>query len=179
VYSVVNISAGFLGMFAGGALADLFGKKRMMSVYLISMIVLVTVMAFSKAYWQVPFFVEGFIGVYVTFYVFLTVAAFATGMSLCWKQVAATQFTLYMAMSNLGRAFGASLLGPLRDFLSWEYVILTFAVFALGMLIFIQLIHTKKHLDNIGRLESDHQNKIKPLVVPAAVSIGNANPPGQ
>jgi PAT family beta-lactamase induction signal transducer AmpG len=179
VFSVVNISAGFLGMFAGGALADLFGKKRMMSIYLISMIVLVTVMAFSKAYWATPYYVEGFIGMYITFYVFLTVAAFATGMSLCWKQVAATQFTLYMAISNLGRAFGASLLGPLRNFLSWEYVILTFAVFALGMLIFIQLIHTKKHLDNIDQLESDHQKNIKPIVLPAAVSIGNNIPPGQ
>ena len=179
VFSVVNISAGFLGMFAGGALADLFGKKRMMTIYLISMILLVTVMAFSKAYWATPYYVEGFIGVYITFYVFLTVAAFATGMSLCWKQVAATQFTLYMAMSNLGRAFGASLLGPLRDFLSWEYVILSFAVFALGMLIFILLIHTKKHLDNIDQLESDHQKNIKPIVIPAAVSIGNTIPPGQ
>jgi PAT family beta-lactamase induction signal transducer AmpG len=173
VYSVVNISAGFLGMFAGGALADLFGKKRMMSIYLLSMIVLITVMTFSKAYWKAPYFIEGFIGVYITFYVFLTVAGFATGMSLCWKRVAATQFTLYMAISNLGRAAGASLLGPLRNIFPWEYVIFVFAGFAFGMLILIQLLQTKKHLKDIEKLESDHLEKIKPIVLPAVIGISS------
>jgi len=164
VFSVINISAGFLGMFAGGALADLFGKKRMMSIYLVCMIMLVSGIAFTKAYWPRPFFIEGFIGVFYTFYVFLTIAGFATGMSLCWKRVAATQFTLYMAISNLGRAAGASLLGPLRNYLPWEYVILSFAVFAIGMLVMIQLLRLNKHMVSLEKLESDHLGKIKPVV---------------
>lgn len=150
-----------------------------MSIYLICMIVLITVMAFSKAFWPLPFYIQGFIGVYITFYVFLTVAGFATGMGLCWKQIAATQFTLYMAISNLGRAVGASLLGPLRSFLPWEYVILTFAGFALGMLIFIQLIQQDKHLVEIERLESDHLQKFNPTAFPAAVSISSTILPDQ
>lgn len=171
VYSIINISAGFLGMFAGGALADLFGKKRMMSVYLVCMILLVSVMAFTKVYWPMPFFVDGFIAIYNTLYVFLTVAAFATGMGLCWKRVAATQFTLYMAISNLGRALGASLLGPLRSIMPWEYVILSFAGFAFGMLIFIQLLHPKKHLEDIDQLESDHTGKREALLQPAFIKV--------
>jgi len=90
--------------------------------------------------------------------VFLTVATFATGMGLCWKRVAATQFTLYMAISNLGRSLGASLMGPLRNLMPWEYVILSFAGFAALMLIFIQLIHLTNHLNQINKLESDHVN---------------------
>jgi len=174
VFSFVNISAGFLGMFAGGALADLFGKKRMMSVYLVSMILLVSSMAFFKVYWPRPYMVEGFMGAYYTLYVFLTVAAFATGMGLCWKRVAATQFTLYMAISNLGRATGASLLGPLHDLLPWEYVILSFAGFATVMLIFIQLLHPMKHLKYIDKLESDHLENKKVSLIPAWVSISNS-----
>jgi PAT family beta-lactamase induction signal transducer AmpG len=165
VFSIINISAGFLGMFAGGALADLFGKKRMMSIYLVCMIILVAVMAFTKIYWPRPYMVEGFMGAYYTLYVFLTVAGFATGMGLCWKRVAATQFTLYMAISNLGRAVGAGLLGPLHGVLPWEYVILSFAGFAIVMLIFIQLVNTKKHLIDIEKLESDHMEKTKPIIV--------------
>jgi PAT family beta-lactamase induction signal transducer AmpG len=172
VFSIVNITAGFLGMFAGGALADIFGKKKMMTIYLVAMILLVSVMAFSKLYWKQPYLVEGFMGAYYTLYVFLTVAAFATGMGLCWKRVAATQFTLYMAISNLGRAIGAGLLGPLRGFLSWEYVILTFAGFAVVMMIFIQLLQTKKHLENIEKLETDHLGKI-PSVVPVTVNVSS------
>jgi PAT family beta-lactamase induction signal transducer AmpG len=174
VFSFVNISAGFLGMFAGGALADLFGKKRMMSVYLVSMILLVSSMAFFKVYWPRPYLVEGFMAIYYTLYVFLTVAAFATGMGLCWKRVAATQFTLYMAISNLGRAIGASLLGPLHDLLPWEYVILSFGGFAIVMLIFIQLINPMKHLKDIDKLESDHLENKKLSLIPAWVTISSS-----
>jgi PAT family beta-lactamase induction signal transducer AmpG len=174
VFSIANISAGFLGMFAGGALADLFGKRRMMSIYLVCMILLVAAMAFSKIFWTRPYMISGFMMGYYTLYVFLTVAGFATGMGLCWKRVAATQFTLYMAISNLGRATGASLLGPLHGILPWEYVILSFAGFAAVMLIFIQLLQTKKHLIAIDQLESDHLEKIKPIVLPAAISISSS-----
>lgn len=143
-------------MFAGGALSDLFGKRRMMTIYLICMIVLVVVMAWLKSFWGSGFLVTGFIGTYYTLYVFLTIATFAAGMELCWKRVAATQFTPYMAISNLGRATGAALLGPLRAALSWEYVISSFAAFALVMLVLIQFLHFSNHLKRIAVLESGH-----------------------
>ncbi|MEI8049182.1 MAG: MFS transporter [Bacteroidota bacterium] len=174
VFSVINISAGFLGMFAGGALADLFGKKRMMSIYLVCLILLVSTMAFLKMYWPRPYMVEGFMAAYYTLYVFLTVAGFATGMGLCWKRVAATQFTLYMAISNLGRAVGAGLLGPLRAIMPWEYVILCFAGFAIGMLVFIQLIQPAKHLADIEKLESIHLEKLKPIVLAVPITISSS-----
>lgn len=156
VFSVINITAGFLGMFAGGALSDLFGKRRMMSIYLACMIVLVVGMAGLKSFWSSGYLIIGFIGTYYTLYVFLTIATFATGMELCWKRVAATQFTLYMAISNLGKATGAALLGPLRTIMPWEYVILSFAVFALVMLIVIQFLRFGSHLKRIKILESDY-----------------------
>jgi len=169
IFSITSVVAGFLGMFAGGALADLFGKRRMMSIYLVCMILLVAAMAFFKIYWSSAFFVTGFISAYITLWVFLSVAVFATGMELCWKRVAATQFTLYMAISNLGKAIGSGLLGPLRKIMPWEYVILSFAGFALVMLVLIQLLNLRKHLDQIEILESDHlENEIvmQPVPVP-------------
>lgn len=96
---------------------------------------------------------------YYTLYVFLCVGAFATGMELCWKRVAATQFTLYMAISNLGRATGSGLLGRLRAALPWEYVILSFAGFAVVMLVLIQFIKLTKHLKHISLLEEGHVEK--------------------
>lgn len=169
VFSIINITAGLLGMFAGGALSDIFGKRRMMTIYLVCMIILVSSMALLKSYWGTGFIVTGFIGIYYTLYVFLTIATFATGMELCWKRVAATQFTLYMAISNLGRAAGAAILGPLRNELPWEYVILSFAGFALVMLVLIQLLDFKKHLNRIVILESyhlDNELEIKPVLIP-------------
>jgi len=154
-FSIATLIAGFLGMFAGGALADIFGKKRMMTIYLICLILLVSTMAFFKDYWNVPHFTAVFIIIYYTLFVFLSVASFATGMELCWKRVAATQFTLYMAIANFGRAIGSGLLGPLRNFMPWEYMIVSFGFFATVMLIFIQLIQSKKHLNSIELLELD------------------------
>ena len=156
IYSLANIIAGILGMIAGGAIADHFGKVRMMNVYLISLILLLTVMSFIKAWWHIGFIITLFIILYLILYVFLTVAIFATCMQLCWKRVAATQFTLYMTFSNLGRASGAALLGPLRSALNWEFVILINVVFALTMLLLIQMLRLKKHLGKIEILEEKH-----------------------
>jgi len=169
VFSITSIVAGFLGMFAGGALADLFGKRRMMSVYLVSMILLMVAMASLKIYWSSAFLVTGFISAYITLWVFLSVAVFATGMELCWKRVAATQFTLYMAISNLGKAVGSGLLGPIHNVMSWEYVILSFSGFAIVMLVLIQFLRLKTHLDRIEILENDHlENEIamQPALIP-------------
>jgi PAT family beta-lactamase induction signal transducer AmpG len=169
VFSLTSIVAGFLGMFAGGALADLFGKRRMMSIYLVSMILLMVAMASLKIYWSSAFLVTGFISAYITLWVFLSVAVFATGMELCWKRVAATQFTLYMAISNLGKAVGSGLLGPLRNVMPWEYVILSFSGFAIVMLVLIQFLRLKSHLDRIEILENNHlENEIamQPVLIP-------------
>jgi MFS transporter, PAT family, beta-lactamase induction signal transducer AmpG len=171
VFSITSIVAGFLGMLAGGALADLFGKKRMITIYLICMILLVAAMAFFRIYWSNAFLVTGFISTYITLWVFLSVAVFATGMELCWKRVAATQFTLYMAISNLGKAVGSGLLGPLHKVMDWEYVILSFAGFAIVMLVLVQFLRLNKHLDRIEILEQDHlENEavLLPILLPIA-----------
>ena len=55
----------------------------------------------------------------------------------------------------------------------WEYVILCFAGFAIGMLVFIQLIQPAKHLADIEKLESIHLEKLKPIVLPSAITISS------
>ena len=66
-----------------------------------------------------------------------------------------------MAISNLGRATGAGLLGQLKDFFEvWEYVILVIALFALIMLILIRRMNVDKHLFKIDNLEANHIGNI-------------------
>ena len=157
VMAVSNISAGLLGMFVGGALVDYFGKTKMLSFYLISLMILVVAVAIFKNSWNNSLFVPGFILLYSTLYTFLNIAIFAAAMELCWKRISATQFTLYMAISNLGRATGAGLLGGLKDFFEvWEYVIVVIALFALIMLVLIRKMNVNKHLINIDNLETNY-----------------------
>jgi len=163
VFSTANIIAGIAGMLIGGYLADRFGKKRMMTVYLIGIIVLMLVMVSAKAWWADGAIVAGFIGAYYVLEVFLSIAIFATGMQLCWNRVAATQFTLYMTIANLGRSAGAALLGPMRENYPWEYLILSIAGFALAMGILVQLLRPKSHLLRLDVLESNYLEKVKPF----------------
>ena len=117
IFATANLISGILGMVIGGFLIDYFGKVKMISVYMSLLILLVAAMAFLKSFWQNECFVTGFIVCFYILLTFTTIAIFASAMQLCWKRVSATQFTLYMAISNLGLAAGAALMGQLKGFL--------------------------------------------------------------
>jgi PAT family beta-lactamase induction signal transducer AmpG len=157
IVAIANITAGLLGMFVGGALVDFFGKTRMMTIYLVTLMMLVIFMAIFKNSWTNSLFVPGFIIAYYILFTFLNIAIFAAAMELCWKRISATQFTLYMAIANIGRATGAGMLGGIKDFFEvWEYVILVIALFALIMIVLIRRMNVSKHLINIDNLESNY-----------------------
>ena len=86
-----------------------------------------------------------FILLYYLVAIFLNIATFATGMHLCWKTVAATQFTLYMALANMGRSVGAWLVGILKESMSWDYVFIITAILPLITVIIIQFLNFEKH----------------------------------
>jgi MFS transporter, PAT family, beta-lactamase induction signal transducer AmpG len=156
LFSGTSIVAGFLGIIAGGALADFFGKRRMISIYLFLFTAVMVGMALLKAYWNTEHFITGFMGLYYTLYVFTSIASFAIGMQLCWARISATQFTLYMTVSNVGRSVGAALLGPLKMYFSWDYIFLVVAALSLGSLLFVVILRMKKHLVSVAELESRH-----------------------
>ncbi|NTV82953.1 MAG: AmpG family muropeptide MFS transporter, partial [Bacteroidales bacterium] len=153
IFAYANLASGVLGMFVAGAMIDFFGKIRMVTIYLILLISVVIGMSLLKVYWGQKEFITGFIFAYYILETFLVIAVFATAMQLCWKRISATQFTLFMAISNLGHSLGSALLGPLKEFLHWEYVILSFILFALIMLVIVRFIHFDKHLARVNRLE--------------------------
>lgn len=159
IFSIVNIVSGLLGMLAGGFLSDKFGKRKMLNIYLFLLIGIITGMAALKAYWHSEIIITGFMALYYVLYVFISIGCFAIGMELCWCRVSATQFTLYMAISNMGRAVGASLLGPLKARMGWEFVILAVAAFAFTSLYFIFRLRMNKHLERINGIETEQASK--------------------
>ncbi|WP_026934782.1 MFS transporter [Christiangramia echinicola] len=145
ILSITTVIGGFLGMFIGGYLVDYFGKIKMLTLYLILATILIAVFAFITQLWSSIFVVITFILFYYTLYTFLCIAIFASAMHLCWKKVAATQFTLYMALSNMGRAMGAGLLGILKTSFDWEMVFITISIIPFTLVILIQFINLKRH----------------------------------
>ena len=84
-------------------------------------------------------------------------------MKLCYKTVAATQFTLYMAISNSGRAYGCGLVGTLKDVFSWEQVFMLIAFAPLVSMLMIQFINFIKHKKNIDKFKITKPLKIKTI----------------
>ena len=165
VFSITTVIGGFLGMFIGGYLVDYFGKIKMLSVYLVLLIVLIAVFAFMSNVWKSNLVIYAFIFLYYTLYTFLCIAMFAAAMHLCWKTVAATQFTLYMALSNMGRAAGATMLGVLKTNYSWEIVFLIIAIMPVIMVILIQLISFNKHRVTVDNFVILNQTLVAPPVI--------------
>jgi len=157
VFATTTLVAGILGMFVAGAMIDIFGKIRMMVLYALLLIALLLIMSFFTQYWTNKIFVIGFFVAFATLDAFMVIAIFAIAMQLCWKRVAATQFTLYMAISNLGLAAGAWLMGIMKTHFTWQYVFMIYLVFMAVVLISLRFIHFEKHQKGVEELERRYQ----------------------
>jgi PAT family beta-lactamase induction signal transducer AmpG len=100
-------------MVIGGYLVDRFGRLRVMRLLLGLYVVLHGAMALGGAGISSRAWLGAYVVLNELLYTLVTIAIFAVAMQLCWKRVAATQFTVYMTVSNLGSSAGAMLLGPL------------------------------------------------------------------
>jgi hypothetical protein len=83
-----------------------------------------------------------------------------------------------MAISNMGRAFGASLLGPLTNSFGWQYVILTVGLLSLASLFSIFLLRLKKHLARLECIEADEVlNDYNKLALSGEIGTIKISPP--
>lgn len=151
--SIAKIISGLMGMFIAGALIDLFGKIRMLAIFLGMIIILIASVGIFKSLWPNDTFMTGIIIGYYILETFIIIAIFAIAMVLCWKRISATQFTLYMAIANLGKSLGSALLGTLKEYFDWNYVILLSLIFPLLMLILVRYIRFSNHAKRLDGLE--------------------------
>ncbi|MCH8257326.1 MAG: MFS transporter [Proteobacteria bacterium] len=82
----------------------------------------------------------------------LTIASISLFMNLCATKIAASQFAVYMAMSNLALSVGSALIGPLDAILEFHeifYVIAAIDLAMLGLLVFFNLEKHKVRLNAI------------------------------
>ena len=157
-YSQVQASAGLfsgiVGMIAGATIIHRFGSKRILLVTCGSWILLnVLVASFpdqwaNRSYATIYFFATNTIGM-----IFL-VAVIPIFMTICWKKVAATQFSAYMAMANLGTSFGGFITGPLNASLDYQGIMYLVGALGVGLFILVRLIDLERHSQQIEALEA-------------------------
>jgi PAT family beta-lactamase induction signal transducer AmpG len=99
-----------IGALAGGYLCDKLGRRRMAALGFVLMSTVLFTFALTAGSWHATGYpavllLPAFKGTLA----FATVSMFSLFMKVSWTRAAATQFTLYMALSNLGYAVGAKL----------------------------------------------------------------------
>lgn len=154
LYSTANLIGGIGGMIIGGILIERFGKKRMMNHYFMGMVLLTVALATLKMYWHFTYFIYGFMIAYNTLYTFACIGVFSIAMQCCWKKVSASQFTLYMTISNLGRIALAALIGPINTHFSWQISLLAFAVMIGLAWLLLQFLNINKQAEQVVLLEN-------------------------
>lgn len=160
LFATATLIGGISGVLIGGIMIDKFGKKCMLNIYFIIMVLFTTTLVLLKSYWANTSFIYGFMILYSIMNVFATVGIFAIAMQCCWKKVSASQFTLYMTISNIGRIALAALIGPIRTNFNWEITLLAFAGFIFLAWIILQFININHHVKRIEHLElKDFQNQ--------------------
>jgi len=92
----------------------------------------------------------------------LTVATIALFMGLCTPRVAATQFAVYMALSNLALSAGSALLGVLDRVLDFAMIFGFIAVIDLAMLALLAFFRPEQHRARLAELypETDEDERL-------------------
>jgi PAT family beta-lactamase induction signal transducer AmpG len=166
LFASATLIGGISGLLIGGIMIDKFGKKRMLNIYFMLLVVFTIGLVLLKSYWANTSFIYGFMLLYSIMNVFATIGIFAIAMQCCWKKVSASQFTLYMTISNIGRIALASLIGPIKANFNWEITILAFAGFIFTAWILLQFLNMQNHVKRVEHLElNELENEVIKLSV--------------
>ncbi|HEX5002746.1 MAG TPA: MFS transporter [Bacteroidia bacterium] len=153
--SSAYIIGGAAGMLIGGYLVDKFGRGKMLFIYLSVLLTISGIFMCYNSFWFTGDLAAWLIGLTTAFIVFTNIAYFASCMEHCWLRVSATQFTLYMAISNVGMSVGSAIIGIIHETFGWLQVF-GFMALTLGVaIVLIRFLTVKSHRQKVDELESN------------------------
>ena len=109
------VFAGLAGAVLGGFLADLVGPRRIFATCSLILAALFAVFGLGDVFWENRTLVWTYLIFESALAGCLNAAFFAICFGVCRPSIAATQFTAYMALMNLGVSGVYMLSGPLED----------------------------------------------------------------
>ncbi len=144
VNSAAQLGAAIFGLVLGGWIIGKVGPQRSVGLLLPMFVALLLAIGLSPAEWSQSWFMTTVIWVNEFLGILLAIALIPIAMQLCSPAVAATQFTIYMAIGNFGRPLGAWVAAKTTGGNSPETMFFVIAgVFALGAA-FIWLVRLPK-----------------------------------
>jgi PAT family beta-lactamase induction signal transducer AmpG len=118
-----------------GPLIDRFGAKSMMGLTIFLTGIHAFTLAGTQEMWSNDTFVLVMMSAWVLLLPIIMVCALALAMSICTAGESATQFAIYMSVSNLGATAGSFIYGAMADVTSWPQ---NYAI--KGLLVFVLLL---------------------------------------
>lgn len=132
---------GLFGSIGGGWLADRFGAKRIVAIGALGLAAVWAGFAALEPYWTTHSAIPiGLLLLEPLLQSLMTVGLFALFMTISWPQVAATQFTAYMALLNLSTTIGHWLAGPIDELLDYPGMYFASAAIQAAMVLMLPLI---------------------------------------
>ncbi len=158
-FATADLIGGIGGMFIGGYLIERFGKKRMINVYFLLIVLITSALILLKTYWTNTTFLYSFIITYRWLNAFAKIGVYAIAMQCCSKLVSASQFTMYMTLGAVGSMVGATLIGPIKENVGWELTFFAFVVMILLAWLGMQFINIDKQVEQITELENEEAER--------------------
>ncbi|MEO8845413.1 MAG: MFS transporter [Kofleriaceae bacterium] len=132
--------AGLLGALAGGFLADLVGHRRLAALATVLLAGFYLAWSLLESHWGSRPFVYSLCWIEPFLIGVLTVSLFALCMDISWTAIAASQFAIYMALSNFSSTTGYKLAGHMADWFTNAGIYQAAAVCQLSFVLVLPLI---------------------------------------
>jgi MFS family permease len=110
-----------VGALAGGYVADRLGRRKVMLLGFGAYGLLHLAFAGCPGLWSQTWFAAGYLILNPGALAIGSVGFLSMAMNISWTRAAATMFTIYMTLSNLGHVAGNLLAGRLREDLLLSY----------------------------------------------------------
>ncbi len=115
VDGLYGIVPGVFGAVAGGYLANRFGRRKIIIFGFGGYSLVALVFAACPHLWNERWFTAGFLLVTQGFVAVGSVGFLSMAMRITWTKSAATMFTVYMTLSNIGHVVGNKFAGTVRE----------------------------------------------------------------
>jgi PAT family beta-lactamase induction signal transducer AmpG len=152
----VSFVSAVLGLLLGRFI-DRSGAQRFLFFGIAGLAINYLFAAIFSDYWVSPIYLVIIVCCYSLAGQMAFISFIALHMNVCWERVAATQFAIYMAWSNLSKSIGAGIYAQFN-----EYIALTDLPFVLGAICvlgmcLIAMIDMPKHQQQLS-----HVNQSQP-----------------
>lgn len=158
VNGTANLVAGIAALTIGALLTLKLGVQRTLLLFTLLFLTLILWMLSAQAKWDNPQILTAFVIGWLLIYTLQGVPTMVISMRFCLPQIAATQFSIYMATLNMGISFAGFLIGTFAILAAPDTMLkmlVGIQAFSLGLILVSKYPQSQIHNDPAPKLEGD------------------------